>query len=61
MSRWNVSNDEYNKRSSIGLNDMLPVAVNGKNVFTDLKSVLRLRGHAHKDALLKVRYLEIKE
>ena len=56
MSRWNVSNDEYNKRSSTGLNDMLPVAVNGKNIFTGLKKL-----HAHKDALLKVRYLEIKE
>ena len=61
MSRWNVSNDEYNKRSSTGLNDMLPVAVNGKNIFTGLKKLLRLRGNAHKDALLKVRYLEIKE
>ena len=61
MSRWNVPNEEYNTRSSTGLNDMLPVAVNGKNIFTGLKRLLRLRGHAHKDALLKVRYLEIKE
>ena len=34
MSRWNVSNDEYNTRSSTGSNDMLPVEVNGKNIFT---------------------------
>ena len=61
MSRWNVPNEDYNKRSSTGSNDMLPVAVNGKNIFTGLKRLLHLRGHAHKDALLKVRYLEIKE
>ena len=61
MSRWNVSNDEYNTRSSTGSNHMLPVVVNVKNIFPGLKKLLRLRGHAHKDALLKVRYLEIKE
>ena len=61
MSWWNVSNEEYNTRFSTDLNDMLPVAVNGKNIFTGFLRLLRLHGHAHKDALLKVRYLEIKE